>query len=839
MSDDLSREQLAEAQAARLRRVWATPRGWRYWSAVNNTEVGIWYIVTSFGFFLFAGVLALIVRAQLAVPENDLVTPEFYNQAFTLHGTMMMFLFAVPIFEAVAILLLPQMLAARDLPFPRLSAFGFWCFLIGGVFVAGSIFFDAAPASGWFMYPPLATNKDLAGIGADIWLLGLSFIEVASIAAAVELIVGVLKCRPPGMRIHLMPLYCWYVLIVAGMILFAFPPLIAGDILFELQRMFDWPFFDPDRGGDPVLWQHLFWIFGHPEVYIIFLPSIALMAMIVPTFSQVPITGYGWIVLAAVGTGFLSFGLWAHHMYTTGLPALSLGFFSAASEAVAIPTGVQIFVFIATMATGRVIFSVPMLFAAGALAVFVFGGLTGVMVALAPFDWQAHDTHFVVAHLHYTLIGGMLLPLIAGLYYFFPFATKRMLSDRLGRWAFWLIFTGFNITFLPMHFTGLRGMPRRVFTYPAGHGWDWLNLISTFGAYIMAIGVLVVVVDVVRALRHGPPAPRNPWNAGTLEWTAETTDEAWGVRSVPQISSRYPLWDQPGVLDEMDRGQGYLPDAAAGKRETLITGVLDATPEQVQRLPANSFRPLAAAIFIGTCFIAATFEWWWLAAAGGIIGIGVILGWLWTGTARPPEAAMMDVGRGLTLPLYASGPRSVGWWAMCITMVGDATAFISLVFGYFFYWTIHAEFPPPQATGPGLAWPGIAAATGLAAWAAVLAARHTNRTGRVMTARLALGAGAVLALASIAAGAAAILTTGLDPVVHVYDATVWVLVIWTALHLAAGVLMQLYCLARSLAGHMTPVHDIDIQNVALYWHFATATLAITMAVIGLFPLATG
>lgn len=839
MSDDLSRNTLAEAQAARLRHVWANPRGWRYWSAVNNTEVGIWYIVTAFGFFLFAGVLALIVRAQLAVPQNDLVSPEFYNQAFTLHGTMMMFLFAVPIFEAVAILLLPQMLAARDLPFPRLSAFGFWCFLIGGTFVAGSIFFDAAPASGWFMYPPLATNKDLAGIGADIWLLGLSFIEVASIAAAVELIVGVLKCRPPGMRIHLMPLYCWYVLIVAGMILFAFPPLIAGDILFELQRMFDWPFFDPDRGGDPVLWQHLFWIFGHPEVYIIFLPSIALMAMIVPTFSQVPITGYGWIVLAAVGTGFLSFGLWAHHMYTTGLPALSLGFFSAASEAVAIPTGVQIFVFIATMATGRVIFSVPMLFAAGALAVFVFGGLTGVMVALAPFDWQAHDTHFVVAHLHYTLIGGMLLPLIAGLYYFFPFATKRMLSARLGRWAFWLIFTGFNITFLPMHFTGLRGMPRRVFTYPAGHGWDWLNLISTFGAYIMAIGVLIVVVDVVRALRHGRPAPRNPWNAGTLEWTVETSDENWGVRSVPQISSRYPLWDQPGLVEEMDQGRGYLPDAAAGRRETLITGVLDATPEQVQRLPTNSFRPLAAAVFIGTCFIAATFEWWWLATAGGIIGIGVILGWLWTGTARPPEAAMMDAGRGLTLPLYASGPRSVGWWAMCITMVGDATAFISLVFGYFFYWTIHAEFPPPEATGPGLAWPGIAAATGLAAWATVLAARHANRAGRVAIARLALIAGAGLAIASIAAGAAAILTTGLDPVVHVYDATVWVLVIWTALHLAAGVLMQLYCLARSLAGHMTPVHDIDIRNVALYWHFTAGTLAVTMAVIGLFPLASG
>jgi cytochrome c oxidase subunit I+III len=332
---------------------------------------------------LFAGCLALLVRAQLAVPENGLLPADLYNQAFTLHGTVMMFLFAVPIFEAVAIYLLPGMLAARDLPFPRLSAFGFWSFVLGGVFVCGSIFFGAAPSAGWFMYPPLATDKELSGIGADIWLLGLSFIEVASIAAAVEIIVGIMKCRPPGMRLNLMPLFAWYLLVVAGMILFAFPPLIAGDILFELERMFDWPFFDPERGGDPLLWQHLFWIFGHPEVYIIFLPAIALMAMIVPTFSQRPIVGYSWIVLAAVGTGFLSFGLWVHHMFATGLPQISLAIFSAASEAVPIPTGVQIFVFLSTMLAGRVTTSTPMLFGIGGIAIFVIGGLTGVIPAPA------------------------------------------------------------------------------------------------------------------------------------------------------------------------------------------------------------------------------------------------------------------------------------------------------------------------------------------------------------------------------------------------------------------------------------------------------------------------
>ena len=625
-----------QAQEERLRSVWANPQGWRYWTTVNNTQIGLWYASAAFAFMLFAGVLALLVRLQLAVPQNDLFSADFFNQAFTLHGTVMMFLFAVPIFEAVAIFLLPPMLGARELPFPRLGAFGFWSFFLGGVFVCGSIFFDAAPSSGWFMYPPLATDEELSGIGADIWLLGLSFIEVASIAAAVELIVGIMKCRAPGMRINLMPLFAWYLLIVAGMILFAFPPLIAGDILFEMQRMFDWPFFDAERGGDPLLWQHLFWIFGHPEVYIIFLPAIALMAMIVPTFSQRPIVGYSWIVLAAVGTGFLSFGLWVHHMFTTGLPQISLAFFSAASEAVAIPTGVQIFVFIATMLAGRVIVSTPMLFGIGGLATFIIGGLTGVMVALAPFDWQAHDTYFVVAHLHYVLIGGMLFPVTAGIYYYYPLINARQLSDRLGTIAFWLMFAGFNVAFFPMHLTGLRGMPRRVFTYPADVGWDMLNLVSTVGAFVFASGILVVVLDVLRPKHRQPRAQTNPWNAGTLEWISEP-EENWGVRSIPLIESRYPLWDQNNLARDVNGGRFYLADAEEGRREGLVTSVLDAKPQQVLRVGGTSYVTIVSAFALGAVFIALTFHWWIVAAASGIVSFCAILWWLWTGTAEVPE----------------------------------------------------------------------------------------------------------------------------------------------------------------------------------------------------------
>lgn len=630
-----------------------------------------------------------------------------------------------------------------------------------------------------------------------------------------------------------MPLFAWYLLIVAGMILFAFPPLIAGDLLFEMQRMFDWPFFDPQRGGDPLLWQHLFWIFGHPEVYIIFLPAIALLAMIIPTFAGRPIVGYSWIVLAAVGTGFLSFGLWVHHMFATGLPQISLAFFSAASEAVAIPTGVQIFVFIATLLAGRVVFSTPMLFAMGGIAIFVMGGLTGVMVALVPFDWQAHDTYFVVAHLHYVLIGGMLFPVFAGLYYYYPLIDGKHMSDRVGRFAFWMMFCGFNITFFPMHLSGLRGMPRRVFTYPADMGWDWLNLISTMGAVILGIGMFAVVVDVTLHRRRQPRGEVNPWNAGTLEWISEP-EENWGVRSIPRIESRYPLWDQRELAGEVKRGEWYLADAKEGRRETLVTSVLDAEPEQVLRVGGTSYVTLVSAVTLGTVFVALTFKWWTISLVSGIAFLAAVIWWLWTGTGHIPEKQEKDVGRGLSLPLYASGVKSVGWWAMFITMVGDGTAFASLVFGYFFFWTIHQDFTGGLA-GPGVFWPMTALALFVAAWAATVAARETNRRGAVVIAQISCLAGAALSIGGCLAALAGPWFTGMDPTDHVYPAIVWILVIWAAVHGAVGVIMQLYCFARSLAGRMTPRHDMEICNVALYWHFMLVTAFVTFVVVGLFP----
>jgi cytochrome c oxidase subunit I+III len=821
-------------QEQRLLETWATPKGLAYWSAVNNTEVGLWYTLGTFAFFLGAGVLALLMRYQLAIPNHDFLSQEAYNQVFTMHGSVMMFLVAVPFLEAVAIYFLPQMLGARDLPFPRLSAYGFWCYVIGGTTVFGSIFFLAAPDGGWFMYPPLTSLEHSPGIGADIWLLGLSFVEIASLAAAVELIIGVLKTRPPGMAINLIPLYAWYILATGAMILFAFPPLIAGDILLELERLLDWPFFDPERGGDPILWQHLFWIFGHPEVYIIFLPAVGVVAMIVPTFAQRPIVGYTWIVLAAIGTGFISFGLWVHHMYTTGLPKISLGYFSAASEAVVIPTGVQIFAFIATLFAGRVRFETPMLFVMGFLFTFVIGGLSGVMVALVPFDEQVHDSYFVVAHLHYVLIGGMLFPMFAAAYYWIPVLSGRKMT--FGQPTFWLMFTGFHVGFFPMHFTGLLGMPRRVYTYPEGLGWDWLNLTSTIGAFLFAAGVLLFVIDVVQHFFRGEKVGRNPWNAGTLDWMMEIPPKEWGARSVPIVTTRYPLWQQESFLDNVDNGRFLLPDAPDLRRETIITSVVDGRPEQVLRVPGNSWWPLLAAVATGGFFIGATFHAWVITAVSAVLAFVLILCWVWN-TAEIPEKNERDAGCGYVLPLYRSGPESVGWWAMFITILADGTAFVSVIFAYFFFWTVHPEWPPPTVGEqdlllPVLAFPLLVLAIGVIRYAVV--ALRNSRIGRFKIA-VWLGSAGLLAFGGLELFW--LFASELDPTAHSYPATVWTILLYLLLHVALGVVMGVYLLARFRAGRLAPGYDIDLRNVALFWYFIGFMGVVGMATVHLFPLA--
>jgi cytochrome c oxidase subunit I+III len=685
-----------ESEEEELKRVWATPKGWGLLTAVNNNYIGLFYVAAAFLFFLLAGVLALLMRTQLALPLNGVLAQETYNQVFTMHGTTMMFLFAVPAVEAMGVLLLPQMLAARDLPFPRLSAYAFWAYLVGGLCFFASIFFGLAPSGGWFMYPPLTSYEHSPGINADFWLLGIGFIEISAIAGAIEIVVGILKTRAPGMTLDKLPVFAWAMLVFAGMVMIGFPSIILGTALLELERALHWPFFIASKGGDPLLWQHLFWFFGHPEVYIIFLPAAGMMSMIIPTAAQSPLVGYRLVVLAQIATGFLAFGVWAHHMFATGLPPISVSFFSAAGMAVSVPAGLQVFSWIATIAAGRLRMDPPGLFAVGGLITFVIGGLTGVMVALVPFDWQAHDTYFIVAHLHYVLIGGMVFPLFAGFYYWAPMISRRPLSKRLGRWAFWLMFTGMQVAFMPMHLTGLMGMPRRVWTYQPCPGWELTNLISTIGAFTIAAGVAVFVVDVIRNFRFSVgETAGNVYEGGTLEWLP---GDVYSTRSIPVVASRYPLWDRPEISKEVEDGRHLLPYSATGFRETIITSPIKAEPQYLMRMPGPSPWHVAAAVATAAFFLLLTVQLYWIGVAFGVVAVACVIRWLWE-IDRPLPQDEVDIGGGIRVPTYVSGPASHGWWAMVVLLVVLGMIFLMLVFTYVFLWSRDPSGWPPSDAG--------------------------------------------------------------------------------------------------------------------------------------------
>ncbi len=816
-----------------LERVWRRPRGLGLLTEVNNNIIGPLYIGTALLFFVIAGLLALAMRVQLAVPENDLLDHRTYNQFFTVHGTAMMFLFAVPVVEAIGVYLIPPMLAARDLPFPRLSAFAFWAYLFGGISFFCSLIFDVAPDGGWFMYPPLTSFTHSPGISADFWLLGIGFIEISAIAGAIEIIVGILRTRPPGMSLDKLPVYCWSMLVMAGMIVFAFPAVIVATALLEIERAFHWPFFIADLGGDPLLWQHLFWFFGHPEVYIIFLPAAGMVSMMVPTIARHPLVGHDWIVLALVGTGIFSFGLWVHHMFTTGIPQLSLSFFSAASMAVSVPAGMQVFAWIATLGKGRVQWTVATYFLLGFLFIFVLGGLTGVMVAVIPFDWQAHDSYFVVAHLHYVLIGGMVFPLFAALYYWWPTLNGRMLSERAGRWAFWLMFLGFNTTFFPMHVSGLLGMPRRVYTYPAGLGWDWLNLVSTAGSFMLALGVAIVLADMARnALGWGDPAPENPWRAGTLEWVPNGN---YATRSIPRIGSLYPLWDNPGLSRQIQEGGHFLPGTPTRRRETIVTSPIEAEPEYLMPMPGPHWGHFLAGLFTAAHFLMLTVQLYWLSIVPGVLAIASVLWWLWDldkGADHPPQ----DIGGGIRVPVYVQGPRNHAWWATVVLLLVDGTAFACLMFTYLFLWTVSPDvWPADSAALPSLWW----LAGGVALWAlasgAMAWASRALRENRHWTVRLCLLAGLVLAAAGIVTDATAQIQTGLKGAESAYGAAVYVLVAYQGFHVAVLLLMALYTLARSACGLIGAERRVTFDNTMLFWQYTCAQGVLALLLVHLFP----
>jgi cytochrome c oxidase subunit 1 len=573
---------------------------WDWLTTVDHKKIGLLYLGSALFFMLVGGLEALLIRIQLAKPENTFLSADAYNQIFTMHGTTMVFFVGMPVAVALFNYIVPLQIGARDVAFPRLNALSYWIFFFGAIFMNISLLLGIAPNGGWFGYANLTSTQFSPGVNIDFWVLGLQALGAASIMGGVNFITTIINLRAPGMRLMRMPLFTWMALITSFIIVTALPVFAVALFLLTFDRFWGTNFFVVQGGGDPILWQHLFWMFGHPEVYILILPAFGIVSEVIPTFSRKPLFGYAVMVYSGVLIGLISWGVWAHHMFATGLGPIADAFFTIATMIIAIPTGVKIFNWIATMWGGSIRFSVAMMYAIGMIATFTIGGISGMMHATSPHDLQQTDTYFVVAHFHYVLIGGLIFAVFGSLFYWFPKITGKFMDEKLGKWTFWVFFIGFNLTFMPMHWTGLLGMPRRIFTYSAELGLDNLNMIATVGAFIQAISVVMLFANVIRSYLRGAPAPNNPWNAATLEWATTSPPPVHNFNRIPVIHSREPLWVES---------------------EQVLAAVHG--PLEPMHMPPNSFWPLVTGFGVVLTMGLFLVPYWW----------GPLFGLAWTAIA--------------------------------------------------------------------------------------------------------------------------------------------------------------------------------------------------------------
>jgi cytochrome c oxidase subunit I len=638
----IGRIEPGSVEEARLRELWEARPGWRGWlSTVDHKTIGLRYLVTAFVFLLAGGIEALLMRVQLARPNATLLTPEQYNQLFTMHGVTMIFLYALPVLSGFSNYLWPLILGARDMAFPRLNAFSYWVFVFAGLFLYASFPLGEAPNAGWFNYAPLSGLEYDTGPNIDVYALGMVLLGISTTVGSINFVVTLLRMRAPGMSLDRMPVLVWGTLTASCANLLAVPSVSLAFFMLWLDRRVGTHFFDVLNGGRPLLWQHLFWIFAHPWVYAVVLPAMGIVSDALPVFCRRPLVGYGPVALSTVATMLVGFVVWIHHMFATGIPALALSFFGAASMVISVPSAVATFAWIATIWTGRPVMRVPFLFFAGFVFLFVVGGVSGVMTAAVPFDWQLTDTYFVVAHLHYVLLGINVFPVIGGIYFWFPKFTGRMMSERLGKIGFWVMFIGFNVAFFPMHIAGLLGMPRRIYTYPADMGWNTVNLVTSLGSFVFAFGVLIFLVDLLYSVRRGAIAGDNPWDAPTLEWSVSSPPPPYNFAVLPFVASRHPLWE--GRLGEETAGEaprrrsrldeGFLLGEG---REALGTTALEGQPDVILKMPGDSYAPFWLGLFAMLVFAGLVLRAELFTAAMLLACAITIVVWLW------PERALLQ-----------------------------------------------------------------------------------------------------------------------------------------------------------------------------------------------------
>jgi cytochrome c oxidase subunit 1 len=561
---------------------------WSWITTVDHKRIGALYGITAFIFFVIGGLEATMIRIQLMKPDNTFVSPDVFNQLFTMHGTTMIFLGVMPLSASFFNFLIPLMIGARDVAFPRLNAFSYWVFLLGGIFINLSFFLGGAPDTGWFGYSNLTSKQFSPGVGVDFWAVGLQILGLASLAAAFNFIVTIVNMRAPGMTMMRLPVFVWMSLVTSFLIILAFPIITVALVFLLFDRYTGTNFYVPAAGADPLLWQHLFWLFGHPEVYILILPAMGIISEVLPTFSRKPLFGYAVVVYSGIFIGFMGWGVWSHHMFSVGLGPLADSFFAITTMLIAIPTGVKIFNWLATIWGGKVTLNTAMLFAVGFIGMFTMGGLSGFMHASPPADLQQTDTYFVVAHIHYVLFGGAIMGIFAGIYYWFPKMTGRFLSEGLGKTHFWLTVIGMNVAFFPMHFVGLLGMPRRIYTYPPNMGFDWMNMLSTLGVFVIILSVLVFMWNFLKSAKSGAVAGNDPWGAPTLEWAIPSPPPPHNFSSLPEVHSLDPLWhrDHEQLRERVNR----------------VTGPI--------HMPPNSHWPAVAALGVTMLMAGMVFGWW-------------------------------------------------------------------------------------------------------------------------------------------------------------------------------------------------------------------------------------